>query len=109
MFSLGINCSINLKEKQRIPISIHRLNVSLLQQCNKRFGEIQRDIADILPKMLPQELKALELIKIIKRILFDPMPISTEYTLIPLGWSMKNLLVEILKRGVHFLHEIIRK
>ena len=92
-----------IQGKWRIPIIIS------LTYGNKRFGEIQRDIEDISPKMLSQELKALEMNKIIKRRLHDTMPITTEYSLTPLGSSMNILLEEILRWGIHFRKEVVRK
>jgi DNA-binding HxlR family transcriptional regulator len=92
-----------IQGKWRIPIIIS------LTYGNKRFGEIQRDIADISPKMLSQELKALEMNKIIKRTLHDTMPVTTEYSITPLGLSMNNLLVEIMNWGIHFRKEVIGK
>jgi DNA-binding HxlR family transcriptional regulator len=92
-----------IQGKWRIPIVIS------LTYGNKRFGEIQRDIADISPKMLSQELKALEMNKIIKRTLYDTMPVTTEYSLTPLGQSMNNLLEEILNWGIHFRKEVVGK
>lgn len=90
-----------IQGKWRIPIII------ALMYGNKRFGEIHRDIPDISPKMLSQELKALETNKIITRTLFDSMPIAVEYSLTPLGHSMKNLLEEMLSWGLHFRSEIV--
>jgi DNA-binding HxlR family transcriptional regulator len=92
-----------IQGKWRIPIIIS------LTYGNKRFGEIQRDIADISPKMLSQELKALEINKIIMRTLYDTMPVTTEYTITPLGLSMNSLLSEILKWGIHFRKEVVGK
>ncbi|MFY8111325.1 helix-turn-helix domain-containing protein [Flavobacterium sp.] len=92
-----------IQGKWRIPIIIS------LTYGNKRFGEIQRDIADISPKMLSQELKSLEMNKIIKRTLHDTMPVTTEYSLTPLGLSMNNLLDEMLKWGIHFRNEVVGK
>jgi len=92
-----------IQGKWRIPIII------ALTFGDKRFGELQRDIAEISPKMLSQELKALETNKIIIRTLYDSMPVTVEYSLTPLGKSMKNLLDEILNWGVHFRKEIIGK
>lgn len=92
-----------IQGKWRIPIIIS------LTYGNKRFGEIQREISDISPKMLSQELKALEMNKIISRTLFDTMPVTTEYSLTPLGHSMKNLLDEILNWGFHFRKEVFGK
>lgn len=91
-----------IQGKWRIPIIIS------LTYGNKRFGEIQRDIADISPKMLSQELKSLENNKIITRTLYDSMPITVEYSLTPLGWSMNKLLEEILNWGVYFREKMIK-
>lgn len=92
-----------IQGKWRIPIIVS------LTFGNKRFGEIQRDIADISSKMLSQELKALEANKIVTRTLYDSMPVTVEYSLTPLGLSMKTLLDEILNWGIHFRKEIISK
>ncbi len=92
-----------IQGKWRIPIIIS------LTYGNKRFGEIQRDITDISPKMLSQELKALEMNKIIIRTLHDTMPVTTEYALTELGRSMHNLLEELMNWGFHFRKEVIGK
>jgi DNA-binding HxlR family transcriptional regulator len=92
-----------IQGKWRIPIIIS------LTYGNKRFGEIHRDIADISPKMLSQELKALEINKIITRTVYDTMPITVEYSLTPLGASARALVDELLKWGLHFRKEILKK
>lgn len=92
-----------IQGKWRIPIVIS------LTYGVKRFGEIQRDIGDVSPKMLSQELKALEENKIISRTLYDSMPVTVEYSLTPLGQSMNKLLDELLNWGAHFRKEIVRK
>jgi DNA-binding HxlR family transcriptional regulator len=92
-----------IQGKWRLPI------VLALTFGPKRFGELQRDIVDISPKMLSQELKALEESKIITRTLYDSMPVTVEYSLTPLGMSMKKMLDELLKWGVHLREEVIGK
>lgn len=92
-----------IQGKWRIPIIIS------LTYGNKRFGEIQRDIEDISPKMLSQELKSLEENKIVSRKLHDSMPVSVEYSLTPLGLSLQSLLQELLQWGLHFRSELIEK
>lgn len=91
-----------IQGKWRVPIVIS------LTYGTKRFGEIHRDIPDISPKMLSQELKALEENQLITRTLHDSMPVAVEYALTPLGLSMKNLLVELRNWGQHFRQEIVR-
>ena len=90
-----------IQGKWRIPIVIS------LTYGTKRFGELQRDIPDISPKMLSQELKALEINQIVVRKLHDSMPVSVEYSLTPLGLSLKNLLVELRLWGKHLRSEIV--
>lgn len=92
-----------IQGKWRIPIIISLLYGS------KRFGEIQKVITDISPKMLSQELKILEMNGIIKRTLYDTMPVTTEYSLTDLGLSMKNMLESILNWGIHFRKKVLTK
>src|SRR5690242_4934612 len=92
-----------IQGKWRIPIIIS------LTHGNKRFGEIQREISDISPKMLSQELKALEVNKIITRTLYDSMPVTVEYALTPLGLSMRKMLDELMNWGIQFRKEVIGK
>jgi len=91
-----------IQGKWRVPIVI------ALTYGTKRFGEIHRDIPDISPKMLSQELKALEENRLITRTLHDSMPVAVEYALTPLGQSMKDLLVELRNWGRHFRQEVVR-
>ena len=76
---------------------------------NKRFGEINRDIVDISPKMMSQVLKALEENKIITRTLYVSMPVTVEYSLTELGKSLHKLLEELLTWGQHFRETIVGK
>jgi DNA-binding HxlR family transcriptional regulator len=92
-----------IQGKWRIPIII------CLSFGNKRFGAIRKDIPDISPKILSQELKALEVNQIISRTMFDSMPVTVEYALTPLGKSLKPLLDEVLKWGLHFRKQVVKK
>jgi len=87
--------------KWRIPIIIS------LTYGDKRFGEIQKDIEDISPKMLSQELKELEINKILTRAVYDTMPVTVEYSLTPLGRSLQNLMDELLNWGLMFREKIM--
>ena len=87
-----------IQGKWRLPIII-----------SLRFGEIRKDISDISPKMLSQELKALETNKIIARKVYDSMPVVVEYSLTPLGETMESLLGEIINWGIHFREAVVGK
>ncbi len=91
-----------IQGKWRIPIII-----SLLYG-DKRFGEISKDIAEISPKMLSQELKALEENKIVVRTVYDTMPVTVEYSLTDLGRSLKKPLDELMTWGSNFRKVILR-
>lgn len=92
-----------IQGKWRLPIIIS------LTYGPKRFGEIKKDIEDISPKMLSQELKELEHNKLITRNIYDSMPVTVEYALTPLGKSLKKLLDELLDWGLHFRKEVMGK
>lgn len=92
-----------IQGKWRLPI------VLALSFGKKRFGDIQRNIVDISPKMLSQELKALEENKIITRTVYDSKPVTVEYSLTPLGQSLKKILEELLKWGNHLRKEVVGK
>ena len=90
-----------IQGKWRVPIII------TLSFGNKRFGEIKKEIEDISPKMLSQELKELERNKLITRIIYETMPVTVEYALTPLGKSLEKLLEELSIWGVHFRKNIL--
>ena len=92
-----------IQGKWRLPI------VLALTFGSKRFGEIQKEFVDISPKMLSQELKALEENKIIERTVYDSKPVTVEYTLTPLGQSLNKILEELLKWGIRLRKEVIGK
>ena len=87
--------------KWRIPIII------ALLYGGKRFGEIQKDIVDISPKMLAKELQELELNKLITRTVYDSKPVSIEYKLTTLGKSLKRLMDEIQDWGTLYRKQVI--
>lgn len=73
----------------------------------KRFGEIQRDVDTISPKMLAQELKDLEAGKLITRTVHDTMPVTVEYALTPLGQSLQPLLDVLLDWGTLYRKQML--
>ena len=88
--------------KWKIPILIS------LSYGPKRFGEIQRDIDGISPKMLSQELQDLERHRLLTRTVYDSKPVAVEYALTPLGISLDRLLEELMIWGERFRNEILR-
>ena len=87
--------------KWRIPIVI------ALLYGPKRFGEIQKDIVDISPKMLAKELQELELNRLVTRTVYDSKPVTIEYKLTTIGKSLKKLMDEIQEWGALYRKQVI--
>jgi len=62
---------------------------------DKRFKEMERDIHGITAKMLSKELKDLELNDLVKRTVYDTMPVTVEYSLTDYGRTLKKLIIEL--------------
>ncbi|WP_398452461.1 winged helix-turn-helix transcriptional regulator [Sphingobacterium thalpophilum] len=66
-----------------------------LIQSSKRFGEIQRDLDGISPKVLTNELKDLELNGFIKRNVFEATTVSIVYEATEYSRTLKNVIREL--------------
>ena len=71
----------------------------------KRFGELQRALPGITQKMLTQQLRELEDDGIVKRQVYPQIPPKVEYSLTPLGETLKPLLYAMHEWGVMYLHQ----
>lgn len=73
----------------------------LHQLCDglKRFGELQRLLPGISPKTLSQRLKELEKHGVVKKKVFDEMPLRVEYSLTKKGESLKRLIAQMDEWG----------
>lgn len=59
--------------KWRLPI------INAICNGNKRFREIERSIPGISTRMLSKELKEMEINKLVKRMVYDDIPVLIEY------------------------------
>src|SRR3954471_14676157 len=80
-----------LNGKWKIPIIV------ALSEGNKRFGELQRAVTGIAPKVLSNELKMLELNGFVVRRVYDTIPVSVEYELLEYSNTL-NSVIEALKK-----------
>lgn len=75
----------------------------------KRFGELQRSLSGITQKMLTQQLRELEEDGIIHRQVYPEIPPKVEYSLTPLGETLKPILDAMhqwgVKHAAHFQHK----
>jgi DNA-binding HxlR family transcriptional regulator len=92
---------INGKWKLLILISI--------SSGNKRFGEIERSIPGISSKVLAKELIDLQNHKLIKRVVYDGVPVAVEYTLLPYADSLKKVIRALSEWGENHRKKISRK
>jgi DNA-binding HxlR family transcriptional regulator len=83
--------------------------IGCLMSGKKRFGEIERSIPNINPRMLSKELRDLEMNKMVKRTVYDTMPPAVEYEITSYGRSLDKVLFEMRDWGIQHRKKIIGK
>lgn len=83
-----------LNGKWKLPI------ILALGEGNKRFGELQRAVAGIAPKVLSNELKMLELNGFVVRRVYDTIPVSVEYALLEYSSSLDKVIDALKEWGM---------
>ena len=79
-----------LSGKWKLPIIIS------LMFGNKRFSQVAKEIPNITDKMLSKELRDLEANCLVKRTVYDSIPVVVEYSLTEYGHSLKPV-IEVLR------------
>lgn len=74
----------------------------------RRFGELQRDIPGISPKMLTARLRALEEKGVVVREVVPTSPPSVEYSLSELGRDLVPVIDAIVRVGTRLRDEAPR-
>jgi DNA-binding HxlR family transcriptional regulator len=92
-----------LSGKWKLPI------IGALVNGKKRFKEMERQIPKITARMLSKELKELEINQLVKRTVYDTMPVTVEYELTPYGASLKEVLIVLGDWGTKHRSRIIGK
>src|SRR5918994_4945835 len=82
-----------LSGKWKLPILIS------LTFGNKRFSEIAKDIPKITDRMLSKELREMEMNHLIKRTVYDTVPVTVEYSKTEYGDSLDSVIHELYKWG----------
>lgn len=75
--------------------------VHALFSQTKRYGELQRLLRGISPRMLTKQLRELERDDLIKRKVYAQIPPKVEYSLTPLGKSLRPILEALFEWGSH--------
>ncbi|GAB2806347.1 winged helix-turn-helix transcriptional regulator [Ferruginibacter profundus] len=92
-----------LSGKWKLPIIIS------LSFGNKRFKELAADVQGITDKMLSKELRDLEQNQLVKRTVYDSVPVRVEYSLTDYGSSLDKVIVELRAWGVQHRRRIMKK
>ncbi len=92
-----------LSGKWKLPIIIS------LTFGNKRFSQMAKEIPDITDKMLSKELRDLEMNQLIKRTVYDSVPVVVEYSMTPYGKTLDKLIDELRDWGEAHRKRIIGK
>jgi DNA-binding HxlR family transcriptional regulator len=92
-----------LSGKWKLPIII------ALTFEKKRFKEMQREIDGITPKMLSKELKELEINQLVKRTVYDTLPVTVEYSLTTYGKSLHKVIEELRTWGLQHRKRLLSK
>jgi DNA-binding HxlR family transcriptional regulator len=74
----------------------------------KRFCELHRALNGITQKMLTQQLREMEGDGIVHRKVYPQVPPKVEYSLTPLGKSLKSILDTMHEWGLRHLKETNR-
>ncbi|MCE7071340.1 helix-turn-helix transcriptional regulator [Dyadobacter sp. CY327] len=67
---------------------------------NKRFSQIAKEIPGITDKMLSKELRDLEANCLVKRTVYDSIPVVVEYKLTEYGHTLKPVIEVLRKWGM---------
>jgi DNA-binding HxlR family transcriptional regulator len=79
--------------KWRLPI------INSLCNGNKRFRDIERSIPGLSTRMLSRELKDMEANGLIRRTVYDAIPVIVEYTTTEYCRSFGDIILEMIKWG----------
>ena len=82
-----------LSGKWKLPIII------ALSFGNRRFTQMAKEIPGITDKMLSKELRDLEVNQLVKRTVYDAVPVVVEYSLTPYGRTLESLIEELKNWG----------
>lgn len=103
-YVLAINDTLNvISGKWKLPI------IASLMFEKRRFNEIQRNVNGISPRMLSKELKELEMNGVLKRNVYNTVPVTVEYELTPSARQLNEVLDKMVEWGYHHRKSVLGK
>lgn len=85
-----------------------KIIISLREDGNMRFNELQRKVKGISARMLSSELKDLEMNGFVRRNVFAEMPVIVEYELMPYSETLDQVLQSLVEWGISHRNKIKR-
>src|SRR5579862_8088210 len=85
------------------------LVVVALNEETKRFSQLHRQIEGISKKMLTQVLRELERNGLVKRVVYPIIPPMVEYSLTPLGLTLREPIYALRDWSEQYIEEVERK
>jgi DNA-binding HxlR family transcriptional regulator len=73
--------------------------LSRLLEGTKRFGELQKEIESISPKVLTQQLRKMEKEGLVQRKVYPEIPPKVEYSLTQKGKALEPVFLQIIDWG----------
>ncbi len=112
-----INCIQNKKNMMAIHDSMDVLSgkwkISIISSIcfyeKRRFSDVLNDVVGISNKMLSQELKGLEVNKLVKRTVLDTQPPTVMYELTEHGKSLQTIIDNLTDWGMAHRKKILNK
>src|SRR3954465_15130159 len=92
-----------LSGKWKLPVMI------ALSFGNMRFSQLAKHIPGITDKMLSKELRELEMNELVKRTVYDTVPVIVEYSMTPYGKTLEKLIGELQEWGLKHRKRIINR
>lgn len=79
--------------------------VEKLIDTTLRYGELRREVGDITDRVLTRQLRELEADGLVIRKVYPEVPPKVEYSLSPLGQSLRDLIADLGAWGQAWLSE----
>lgn len=92
-----------LNGKWKLPIIIS------LRFGKKRFGQLAKLIPGITDKMLSKELRELEMNELVKRTVYDSVPVVIEYSITPYCKTLEKVIEELQAWGTIHRKRMMKK
>lgn len=103
-YILAVQDTINvLRGKWKLPI------MASLQFGKKRFGELEKEIPKITPRMLSKELRDLEMNGMVIRTVYETYPVTIEYEFSESGKSFKKVIDSMIEWGISHRKKVLGK